>query len=100
MKLHERMLLRQLVDATWQSCTESEEVPSTKHADELIDKVFNKPVPPRGDPERLGFVASVVNMLGHRHRPKPYNIGFDQGMHCADCKVMLPDNTPTHEDFK
>lgn len=34
------------------------------------------------------------------HRPKPYDIGFDQGMHCADCKVMLPDNTPTHKDFQ
>lgn len=36
-----REQLRNLVDLVWNTATESEEVPSTKCADELIDRVFS-----------------------------------------------------------
>jgi hypothetical protein len=36
---YDKTLLRQLVDVVWQEATESTELPSTKFADELIDRV-------------------------------------------------------------
>ena len=39
-----RQQLRKLIDVVWNTVTESEEVPSTKWADELIDKVFGSSV--------------------------------------------------------
>lgn len=39
--MSDRKFLRELVDAVWQDSKESEEVPSTNHADSIIDKVLN-----------------------------------------------------------
>ncbi len=46
----DRELLRAIVDATWSHAKESEQVPSTKTADKLIDSVLSKfPVPQQND---------------------------------------------------
>lgn len=39
----DRIMLRKLVDIVWNDVTESEEVPSTIHADSLIDKLLSHP---------------------------------------------------------
>lgn len=41
-----RVILRKLVDKTWNMATESTEVPATKHADDLIDATISEMLKP------------------------------------------------------
>lgn len=48
---HLRTWARKIVDAAWQECTESEEVPATDWADRIIDSI--------GEPESSNFAFNI-----------------------------------------